>query len=97
MSFLAPQFLWLLPAVSLPFIIHLWHRKQARPYPFPYVQLLKRAIKGEKAWRRLKEILLLVIRTLIILLIIIASARLAVRVGNPRVVILDDSYTMAPY
>lgn len=97
MSFLAPQFLWLLPAVSLPFIVHLWHRKQARPYPFPYVQLLKRATKGEKAWRRLKDILLLVIRTLIILLIILASARLAVRVGNPRVVILDDSYTMAPY
>ena len=97
MSFLAPQFLWLLPIVSLPFIIHLWHRKQARLYPFPYVQLLKRAIKGEKAWRRLKDVLLLVIRTLIILLIILASARLSLKVSNPRVVILDDSYTMAPY
>jgi hypothetical protein len=101
MRFLYPQFLYLLGLGLLPLIIHLLTRLRLRRQDFPSLLLLQSVRRERFSWVRLKELLLLVIRTLFLLLIPLAlsrpglESRLPVRIGTDRVlVILDDSYSM---
>lgn len=93
MSFLAPKILFWLFALPIPFIIHLWHLKTTRRVWFSSILLLKRAEQGEQSFKKLREILLLIIRTLSILFLVLAFANPVLN-KKQKIVILDDSYDM---
>ncbi len=95
MAFLNPLFLFGLFAVPIPFIIHLVARTRMQKKFFPSIQLLRKAEKGERGFLKLKDIILLIIRTLAILLLVFAFANPVIR-RKARLVILDNSYTMHP-
>lgn len=63
MQFLAPSLLLGLLAAALPWLIHRIGRRRARPLRFAAMELLVRAERQVSARRRLREILLLVVRT----------------------------------
>jgi hypothetical protein len=63
MSFLAPSLLLGLIAAVLPFFIHRIGRRRARPLSFAAMELLLRAERQVAARRRLRNLLLLLVRT----------------------------------
>jgi len=63
MGFLAPSLLLGLVAAFLPYLIHRVGKRRASPVRFAAMQLLLRSERRVQARRRLREILLLVVRT----------------------------------
>ena len=63
MRFLAPSLLLGLLAAVLPWIIHRIGQRRARPVRFAAMELLLRAEREVSARRRLREVLLLLVRT----------------------------------
>jgi hypothetical protein len=101
MRLFAPGFLLLLPLALLPLIIHLLSRLRLRRKEFPSLLLLETVRRERFSWLRLKEILLLVLRTLALLLLLFALTRPYLPRALPGLVrtdrlliILDDSYSM---
>jgi len=82
-NFLNPGFLWLLPLISLPLIIHLLAKRKSRLLDFPSLKFLK--LLEQDALRRfnLKQLLLLIIRTLMVLLIILGFAQPTMDINSP--------------
>lgn len=102
MQFLYPSFLLLLPLGLIPVLIHIFTRLRLQRRSFPSLALLESVRRERWSWVRLREILLLVIRTLFLLLIPLALSRprfeskLPFRLGSDRLLlILDHSYSMA--
>ena len=101
-SFLNPSFLWALPTIAIPIIIHLLSRRRLPEVAFPTTQFLRELEPREIRRLRLREILLLILRTLAILLAVLAFARPSL---TPRhavthaaaavEVLVDDSESMA--
>ena len=75
MTFLNPVYLWFLPLISIPIIIHLLAKRKSKLIDFPSLKFLK--LMEQDALRKfnVKQLLLLIIRTLMILLLILAFAR----------------------
>lgn len=104
MNFLNSAILMGLAAVLLPILIHLFTRAKAKPVPFSSLRFLKQ-LQNQKIRRvKIRQILLLVLRTLVVLLLVLAFARPTCRtdVGAPgrrsstsAVIILDNSVSMA--
>ncbi len=101
MRFFSPQFFWLLPLAAIPFIIHLLSRLRLRRKEFPSLLLLQTVRRERFSWLRLKELILLVLRTLTLLLLLFALTRPYLPVRSPGflrterlLLILDDSYSM---
>ena len=102
MSFLNPLFLFGLLAAAIPVIIHLFTRRRPREVPFPSLEFLSEVNQSEIRRLRLKQWLLLLLRTLAIVAIALAIARPAVRGSvGPRsgaattvVVLVDQSGSM---
>jgi hypothetical protein len=102
MSFLNPWYLLAALAAVVPIIIHLLHRQRARIEVFPSLEFIRRMMRKRTRRFRLKQILLLVVRTLILLLVALALARPSLTGGRAvkghlpttAAVILDDSYSM---
>ncbi|MAJ45368.1 MAG: hypothetical protein CMF96_11590 [Candidatus Marinimicrobia bacterium] len=104
MTFLSPFFLFLLPLISIPTLIHLWNKYRVKEIEFSTIIFLK--ILESKSIKKVKlvEILLLFIRTLIILLLIFFISRPIIKgqfadwVNNPEstvtAIIIDDSFSM---
>jgi len=90
-------------AAILPLLIHLFTRAKARPVPFSSLRFL-RQLQIQKIRRiRLRQILLLVLRTLIVLLLVLAFARPTCRTAgsapdpdarSSAVLIVDNSASM---
>ncbi|MEO0021853.1 MAG: VWA domain-containing protein [candidate division WOR-3 bacterium] len=102
MQFLYPSFLLLLPLGLIPVLIHIFTRLRLQRRGFPSLALLESVRRERWSWFRLREILLLVLRTLFLLLIPLAlsrprlESRLPFRLGSDRMLlILDHSYSMA--
>ena len=100
MNFLNPALLFGLAAAAVPILLHLFFRRRARDEAFPSIKLLE-LMKTDRIRRlKLKQILILILRTLIIILIILAFARPALRSvfrRNARiaaVIIIDCSASM---
>ena len=100
MNFLNSIILYGLGAAALPFIIHLLFRRRPKDVNFPSIKLLE-LMKTDRIRRlRIKQILILLLRTLIILLIILAFARPAVRgvfnrnARTAAVIVIDSSASM---
>ena len=102
-SFLNPSILYALAIAAIPIIIHLINRKRKKEVPFSTVHFLKQMVRKEMRRLRLRQILLLIIRTLILLLIVLAFARPTLKVSNSilsgqsateAVVIIDNSLSL---
>jgi aerotolerance regulator-like protein/VWA domain-containing protein len=104
LHFLAPSVLLGLLAAALPWLIHRIGKRRARPVPFAAMELLLRAERQVQARRRLREILLLLLRTLVAAALPLAFARpfAEVRSDLPAaasgtqsaVIVLDDSASL---
>jgi len=100
-SFLNPAFLWALPLASIPILIHFLSRRRLPEVRFPTVMFLRALEPREIRRLRLREILLLILRTLALILIVCAFARPSVepkgattRAAAAVAVVLDDSESM---
>lgn len=102
MSFLRPEFLVALPLVALPIIIHLMNRRRYQIVNFSAVEFLRRAVKRTRRRVLLEDLLLLILRTLAVLLLILALAHpganpddiLGARPARAEVLVLDGSLSM---
>jgi hypothetical protein len=102
LSFLNPAFLWALPAASIPLIIHLLSRRRLPEVQFPTTQFLRALEPREIRRIRLREILLLILRTLAILILVLAFARPSITPSGSVAhaaaavgLLIDDSESMA--
>jgi hypothetical protein len=104
LSFLNPLILFGLFAAALPILIHLFTRTRSKTIPFSTLDFLKELQNQQIRRIKLRQILLLILRTLIIILIILAFARPTMRgslsdVAAPNaktsiVLIVDNSISM---
>ena len=102
MSFAFPAALWALPAAALPLAIHLLSRRAARKLPFSDLTLLVAIDARSRPRSRLRELLLLMARTLLILALVLAAAGPVARgssaaagaEGLDLALLLDSSYSM---
>lgn len=75
MSFLQPQFLYGLMALSIPVIIHLFNFRQTKRVYFSNSKFLQQVKESKSARQRLKHLLILASRLLFLLFLIIAFAQ----------------------
>lgn len=103
-SFLNPIVLIGLIATTVPLLIHLFTRRRLRKVDFSSLWFLKNLEKTRIRQVKLKNLLLLIIRTLIVILIVLAFARPALKgelaglgraAASSVVLLMDDSYSMA--
>ncbi|NUQ61697.1 MAG: BatA domain-containing protein [Pirellulales bacterium] len=94
---------WLLAAAA-PLLIHLWSRRRYREMSWAAMQFLLAAIRSSRRRMRLEQWLLLAIRTLLIVLVVLAVAEPFLERGmvlfaagerTHRLLVLDGSYSMA--
>ena len=103
MNFLNPLFLFSLAAASIPVVIHLFTRRRPREVRFPSLEFLSEVNQSEIRRLKIKQWLLLLLRTLAIAALALAMSRPALRgSAGPRgeaattvVVLLDRSGSMS--
>jgi hypothetical protein len=78
-NFLNPLFLFGLAAAAIPILIHLFTRRRPREVKFPSLEFLTEVNQSEIRRLKLKQWLLLLLRTLAVAAIALAMARPAVR------------------
>ncbi|MGH9390342.1 MAG: BatA domain-containing protein, partial [Vicinamibacteria bacterium] len=100
-SFLNPGFLWALPLAAIPILIHLLSKRRLPEVRFPTVMFLRALEPREIRRLRLRELVLLLLRTLAMLFLVCAFARpsiepkgATVRAAVAVAVVLDDSESM---
>ena len=93
-----------LAAAAVPLVIHLWSRRKHHEAPWAAVEFLLAAVRKNARRMQFEQWLLLAVRTLIILLVILAVAEPYTQqfgiVGptyrqTHKVFVLDGSYSMA--
>jgi hypothetical protein len=98
-----PMLGWL-AAAATPILIHLWNRRRYREMSWAAMQYLLAAAKRQSRRLRLEQWLLLAVRTLLVVLIVLAVAepyleRSGLATGSVghthRVLVIDGSYSMA--
>lgn len=106
MSFVHPWAIWVgVAAAGLPLVIHLLTRPRPVRMPLSTLRFVHEAIKQRRARHRLRDLLILGLRTLAVLLLALAVARPQSRQQPPppgqhqgsvvRVVVVDTSQSMA--
>jgi hypothetical protein len=80
-NFLNPLFLFGLGAAAIPVLIHLFTRRKPREVPFPSLEFLSEVNQSEIRRLRLKQWLLLLLRTLAVALLAMAMARPSMQGG----------------
>jgi hypothetical protein len=105
MTFLNPFVLFGLAAAAVPVLLHLLNLRKLRTVDFSSVRFLKELQKTSMRRLRLRQILLLILRTLLIIAVVMAFSRPALRVqlggfGTPgasstMIIIVDDSPSMS--
>lgn len=103
-TFLNPSFLWGLPVVSIPILIHLLSRRKPITSQFSTVRFIQLASTTIVRRFKLKQLILLILRSLILLLLTLLFARPVVRrmplfaqaegVSRSSVILIDNSYSM---
>ena len=104
MTFLNPLFLLGLAAASIPLIIHLFNFRRPRKIDFSSLAFLKELQKSTMQRVRIKQILLLILRTLAIACLALAFARptltgqfggaLGGRASSSLAIVIDNSRSM---
>jgi hypothetical protein len=104
LNFLHSAILYALAAATLPLLIHLLTRSRSRVIVFSTLRFLKELQKNKLSRLKLRQFLLLLLRTLIIIFVVLAFARPTCRRSDAggaagartsAVIILDNSYSMA--
>lgn len=78
MGFLNPLVLLAALAVAVPVLLHLFHRHRSRRLPFPALRYLRRTEREHARRIKLRQILLLLVRSAVVLLLVAAGARMFV-------------------
>jgi len=104
MTFLNPFVLFGLAAAAIPVLLHLLNLRKLRTIDFSSVRFLKELQKTSMRRLRIRQLLLLIIRTLLIAALVMAFSRPALRVklagfgstgaSSTMIIILDDSPSM---
>src|SRR6202035_5472134 len=102
MGLLAPWFLAGAVAVGLPIYLHLLRRHRSTPLPFSSLMFFERRTQSSIKHRRLRYLLLFALRTLLVVLIVLAFAHPYVRQsviasrrqGEITVLAIDNSLSM---
>jgi len=101
MSFVYPQFLWALTALSIPILIHLFNfRKTIRVF-FSNTRFLKQVKQETTQKRKLKQYLILASRLLFLFFLVIAfaqpflPAKEQITSGKDIIIYLDNSFSMS--
>lgn len=92
-----PSFLFLLPLIIVPIIIHLISRKKLKKIDFPSLLFIVKNEIRLIRWFRLKRLLLLIMRISIIILLILAAANIKIPfvfVNPSETLIFDNSPSM---
>ena len=101
MSFLAPWFLLLGGAALVPLLIHLLRRRIGLQLEFPAARYLARAEREHSRTLRMRNLFLMLLRVLAVVLLALAAARPAARVGGAGhaptalAIVLDNSMSSA--
>jgi hypothetical protein len=100
-GFLLPKLVWFGLLALLPIAIHLLNRIRLRRVEFSSLMFLRDVKRERFNWLRLKEILLLIARTALLLFLFLGLSRPFLKKGwfgakreLSAVLILDDSYSM---
>ncbi|RMG60840.1 MAG: hypothetical protein D6715_14640, partial [Calditrichaeota bacterium] len=103
LNFLNPTVLLGLAAAAIPLLIHLLNRHRAREIPFSTIRFLKQLEKKQMRHLRIRQLLLLLVRTLIIVCLVLAFARPTFHAGaglwrdrSPieAVIVLDNTLSL---
>lgn len=106
MNFLQPWILWGLPLIAVPVVIHLMHKRRHKVVEWGAMMFLLDGAKLSRGRQRLREILLLAMRTLAVLGLLLGVGRPIAggwvgRVGGEAVdtivVVVDRSASMAEH
>jgi len=105
MTFLNPLVLFGLIAASIPIIIHLLNLRKLKVIEFSSLQFLKEMQKNKMRKIRIKQILLLILRTLAIVFLVLSFSRPTIRninlaglgaeVKNTIIIVVDDTPSMS--
>jgi len=105
MTFLNPLVLFGLIAASIPIIIHLLNLRKLKVIEFSSLQFLKEMQKNKMRKIRIKQILLLILRTLAIIFLVLSFSRPTIRninlaglgseVKNTIILVIDDTPSMS--
>lgn len=103
MNFINPTVLIGLLAASIPIILHLINLRKLKTVEFSTLQFLKEMQKNKIKKIKLKQLILLILRTLLIIFIVLAFARPAINSTIPgfesfaktsTIIILDNSFSL---
>ncbi|MBT5877020.1 MAG: VWA domain-containing protein, partial [Candidatus Latescibacteria bacterium] len=106
MSFLNAAMLFGMVAAAIPVLIHLFHRQRVSTVEFSSVSFIRNLNLHQSRALKLRQFLILLLRTLVILLVVLAFARptlesdfwsflgTGIHQKTAVVIILDDSYSM---
>ncbi|MCH1401717.1 MAG: BatA domain-containing protein, partial [Schleiferiaceae bacterium] len=75
MIFESPAILWALPLALLPTLIHLMGKRPRKPTPIPSLMWLNTFKTSERRRQKVRDLIVLALRTLIILSIILGLSR----------------------
>ncbi len=105
MTFLNPLVLFGLIAASIPIIIHLLNLRRLKVIEFSSLQFLKEMQKNKMRKVRIRQILLLILRTLAIIFLVLSFSRPTIRninlaglgaeVKNTIILVIDDTPSMS--
>src|SRR5438552_2855286 len=99
MGFLAPWFLVGFLALGIPIFVHLLRKHVTIPRPVSSLMFFERGTQSSTRHRRLRYLLLFTLRSLLVLLIVLAFAdpflrRSANANGSLLLIVLDNSFSM---
>src|SRR5215831_3036677 len=102
MGLLTPWFLGGLVAVGLPIWLHLLRKHKTTPLPFSSLMFFERRTQSSIKHRRLRYLVLFALRTLLIVLLVLAFAHPYIqqrllptaRTGEVTVLAIDNSLSM---
>lgn len=72
---LQPIWLFAIPGIAIPLIIHLWNNRKGKTLPVGSILLLQQSASQKAPSRRLTDILLLVLRSLLIIVLALLMAK----------------------
>ncbi len=104
MNFLNPGFLYLLPLISIPLIIHLLGKQKYKTVEFSTLRFLIKLEHDVIRKLKIRQIILLIVRTLLLLILILVFARpvktskspgVYIAKGKTLYLVLDNSSSMS--
>ncbi len=102
-TFGSPWMLWWLAAAAAPLLLHLWNRRKYRETDWAAMEYLLAAWKSTSRRIRLEQWILLAVRTLLIVLVVLAFAQPRIDQGalafvagerSHKVLVVDGSFSM---